>query len=104
MSEPAIPGRLTHDDPDLGERHRQVFAAVVRLHGVTARPVGSESLAQHAGIPLSPASIRSTLAEMESMGLLERAHASSGRVPTARGYAFFVRALLGPQVLPPMVV
>jgi heat-inducible transcriptional repressor len=104
MSQPAFPGRLSREDPDLTERQRYVFAALVTLHGRTARPVGSESLAQHAGIPLSPASIRSALAELEAMGLLERLHSSAGRVPSARGYEFFVRTLLRPAVLPPALV
>ena len=104
MSFPAFPGRLSREDPDLSERQRQVFTALVTLHGRTARPVGSEQLAQQGGIPLSPATIRAELAELESMGILERLHSSGGRVPTARGYQFFVRALLAPAVLPGTVV
>src|SRR5258705_11157125 len=78
MSEPSLPGRLSREDPDLTERQRGVFSALIELHGRTARPVSSESLAHEAGIPLSPASIRGALAELEEMGLLERPHASSG--------------------------
>src|SRR5262245_22494385 len=103
MSQPAFPGRLSREDPDLTERQRQVFAALVTLHGHSARPVGSESLAQH-GIPLSPASIRSALAELEAMGLLERLHSSAGRVPTPLGYQLFVRTLLRPAALPAALV
>jgi len=94
MSEPAIPGRLSRGDPDLTERQRRVFDALVRLHGRTARPVSSETLAGEGGIRLSPASIRGALAELESLGLLERPHASAGRVPTARGFELYVRVLL----------
>src|SRR5207247_939871 len=65
MSEPAFPGRLSHEDPDLSERQRQVFAALLTLHGRSARPIGSETLAQLAGIPLSPASIRYALAALD---------------------------------------
>jgi heat-inducible transcriptional repressor len=100
MSEPAFPGRYVYEDPDLNPRQRDVFAALVTLHGRSARPVGSEALVQLAGIPLSPASIRGALAELEAVGLLERAHASAGRVPSALGYEFFIRTLLQPAVLP----
>ncbi len=100
MSEPSLPGRLSREDPDLTERQRGVFRALIELHGRTARPVSSEQLAQQAGIPLSPASIRGALAELETLGLLERPHASSGRVPTARGWEHHVRVLLTPAPLP----
>ena len=104
MSQPSCPGRLNHADPDLGERRRELFAALVGLHGQRGRPVGSEALARDAGIRLSPASIRSALAELEGMGLLERAHASAGRVPTAAGYELYVRTLVEPAVLPAEIV
>lgn len=103
MSEPSFPGSVNRDDPDLGERLRQVFRAAVELHRHSAQPVSSDALARH-GVPLSPASIRSALAELESRGLLERAHASAGRVPTAQGWAIYVRSLLAPAVLPPALL
>jgi heat-inducible transcriptional repressor len=55
-------------------------------------------------VPGSPAAIRATLAELEAMGLLARSHASSGRVPSAAGYAFHVRRELTPAALPPDVL
>jgi heat-inducible transcriptional repressor len=104
MSHPSFPGRLNSGDPELSGRQRTVFQALVEVHGQTARPVGSEQLAQQAGIPLSSASIRSALAELESQGMLSRAHASAGRVPSEGGYDFFVRQLLTPEPLPLEVV
>src|SRR5262249_59881946 len=104
MPHPASPGGASHADPDLTDRQREVFVALVTLHGESARPVGSESLAQQAGIPLSPASIRGALAELESLGLLTRAHASSGRVPRESGYDLLVRHLLTPAApAPPLL-
>ena len=100
MSQPTIPGRLNHADPSLSERQRRVFASLLEVHSQTARAVGSESLGSRGGIPLSPASIRGALAELEELGLVERAHASAGRVPSSRGYQLFVRALLTPARLP----
>ena len=65
MSEPSFPGRLNAADPVLSERQRRVFASLLAIHSETARPVGSEVLAGEGGIPLSPASIRAALAELE---------------------------------------
>jgi heat-inducible transcriptional repressor len=100
MSELAFPGGLSRGDPSLSERHREVLAAVVGIHGRMARPVGSETLAHEGGIPLSSASIRNALAELEEMGLLERHHSSAGRTPSIRGYEYFIRALVRPAELP----
>jgi hypothetical protein len=100
MTDLAFPGHLTQDDPDLTARHREVFVSLVALHRATARPVGSETLAHHAAVRLSPASIRGALGELEAMGLLERHYSSSGRQPSARGFEYFVRALSLPQELP----
>jgi heat-inducible transcriptional repressor len=101
MSQPTIPGRLNQEDPSLSERQRRVFASLLAVYSETARPVGSQSLGSRAGIALSPASIRGALAELEELGLVERAHVSSGSVPSSRGYQLFVRALLTPAPLPP---
>ncbi|MBI5708939.1 MAG: heat-inducible transcription repressor HrcA [Candidatus Eisenbacteria bacterium] len=100
MSQPAFPGSVSRSDPDLTDRQRQVFAALVMLHRRAAGPVGSETLALQSGIPLSPASIRTALAELEGMGLLERPRTSAGRVPTAGGFELYVRTLLEPDTLP----
>ena len=102
MIDPSIPGRLTAADPDLSERQRRVFARLVALHRRDARPVSAERLARTGGLRQG-ASLRGTLGELEGLGLLERSHASAGRVPTAAGWAFFVRALVEPVALPSAV-
>jgi heat-inducible transcriptional repressor len=104
MSLPAFPGALSDRDPDLTSRQREVFGALVNLHGRTAQPVGSESIGRRSRVSGSSASIRTTLADLESMGLVLRAHASAGRVPSAAGYAFYVRRELTPAALPDEVV
>src|SRR5882672_2303198 len=100
MSKPPFPGALFARDPDLTPPPRGGFLALVAPHGQTAQPVSSESIGRHSRLPWSAASIRRTLAELEALGLLTRSHASAGRVPTAAGYAFFVRRELTPAVLP----
>src|SRR5262245_5161507 len=104
MLRPAFPGALNRDDPELTERQRQVFVAVVHTYGRTARPVGSDQLARAARLRLSAASIRGVLGELESLGLLERSHASAGRVPSPPGYRMFVRTELQTVPLPPELV
>ena len=96
MSQPAFPGHLIPEDPDLDDRQRRLLRRLVELHGATARPVSSELLAHQVDITSSSASVRSALGELEELGLLEKAHASSGRLPTARGYELYVRTLLTP--------
>jgi len=62
-------------------------------------PVGSRTLAKHAGLDVSPATIRNVMADLEEIGLVATPHTSAGRVPTAQGYRLFVDSLL--QVTPP---
>ncbi len=100
MFQPTLPGSGGAADPELTVRQRAVFERLVEMHGRTSRPVGSESLAAEPGERLSAASLRLALAELESLGLLARAHAAGGRVPTALGYRYFVRSLVTPAVLP----
>jgi heat-inducible transcriptional repressor len=101
MFKPAIPGHLTETEPELSERQRRVFAALVAVHNRTARPVSSETLARQGTLPLSAASVRAALASLEELGLLERPHPAAARVPSAHGYEFFVRVLLEPEPLSP---
>ncbi len=100
MSTPAIPGRLRSSDPDLTERQRRVFARLVALYRHDARPVSSERLGRAADVRQSGTRLRGLLAELEGMGLLERAHAAAGRVPSAAGWEYFVRVVLEPAALP----
>ena len=100
MSHTAIPGSLHRADPQLTERQRDVFVALLSLHGRTARPVGSETLTGSGAVRGSAAGVRQVLAELESMGLLARPHSSSGRVPSGVGYAYYVRNELQPSALP----
>src|SRR5690242_6876129 len=99
MSQPAFPGRLTADDPDLTERQQRILAALVELHGTMARPVSSELITQHGDIAMSSAGVRAELSELETLGLLERSHSSAGRVPTPTGFSLYVRTLLTPALL-----
>jgi len=79
-------------------RARQLLRTLVSRHIRDGEPVGSQTLARHAGLDVSAATIRNILASMEDAGLLSAPHSSAGRIPTAQGYRLFVDALL--QVKP----
>jgi heat-inducible transcriptional repressor len=84
----------------LDERKAAILRAVVEGYIQTAQPVGSGHVARHGGIPVSPATVRNDMAQLERDGYLDHPHTSAGRIPTAKGYRFFVDHLepgpLGP--------
>lgn len=73
------------------ERQRNILAAIIEQHAEIAAPVGSVMLAKVFNV--SSATIRSEMARLEEMGLIEQPHTSAGRVPTDAGYRFYVNAL-----------
>lgn len=80
--------------PRLGERQREVLRAVILEHLASAHPVPSAVLARRYDFGVSPATLRSELADLEDLGLLTHPHTSAGRVPTDLGYRYFVEALM----------
>ena len=81
-------------------RARQLLRTLVSRHIRDGEPVGSQTLARHAGLDVSAATIRNILASLEDAGLLSAPHTSAGRVPTAQGYRLFVDSLLQLRPLP----
>ncbi|HEV3215803.1 MAG TPA: heat-inducible transcriptional repressor HrcA [Vicinamibacterales bacterium] len=79
---------------NLSTRSARILAALVGEYIHTAEPVGSARLAQSAGLNVSSATVRNTLAELEDLGYLQQPHTSAGRIPTDRGYRFYVDQLL----------
>ena len=79
---------------ELSERASTLLRALVARHIRDGQPVGSSTLLREAGLPLSPATIRGVMADLEERGYLQSPHTSAGRVPTSRGYRFFVDSLL----------
>ncbi|TMM49895.1 heat-inducible transcriptional repressor HrcA [Qipengyuania marisflavi] len=79
---------------DLSDRARDIFRLVVEGYLSSGTPMGSKALAGEGGVNLSPASIRSVLAELEQMGLLAAPHTSAGRIPTESGLRLFVDAMM----------
>ena len=81
-------------DGELGERKKQILKAIVEVHIRRGEPVGSKFLIQDKQISLSSATIRNEMAELEEMGYLEQPHTSAGRIPSRKGYSFYVDALM----------
>ena len=79
----------------LDERKARLLRAVVHEFIKTAEPVGSKALAGRYSLGISPATIRNELAALEEQGFLSHPHTSAGRVPTDRGYRFYVDSLSG---------
>jgi heat-inducible transcriptional repressor len=73
------------------DRQREILAAIIEQHAEIAAPVGSVMLAKLFGV--SSATIRSEMARLEEMGLIEQPHTSAGRVPTDAGYRLYVNML-----------
>ncbi len=89
----------TPSDRLLDPRARQLLRTLIGRYIRDGEPVGSQTLARHAGLDVSPATIRNILSDLEDQGLLAAPHVSSGRVPTTQGYRVFVDSLL--QMRPP---
>ncbi len=79
---------------ELTDRARDIFRAVVDSYLASGTPVGSKTIAQLAGLSLSPASIRGVMGELEGLGLLASPHTSAGRMPTDRGLRLFVDGMM----------
>lgn len=85
---------MTTGNVVLSERAQILLKTLVERYIAEGQPVGSRTLSKYSGLDLSPASIRNIMADLEEMGFIASPHTSAGRVPTARGYRFFVDALL----------
>ena len=80
----------------LDERKTAILSAVVQEYIATAQPVGSTHVADAPGVQVSPATVRNEMAVLEQEGYLVQPHTSAGRVPTDKGYRFFVDHLAAP--------
>src|SRR5258707_5434143 len=79
---------------DAQDRSKRVLAALVREYITSGEPVASSLLVTAAGLGVSSATVRSILARLEEEGFVQQPHTSAGRIPTDRGYRFYVDLLL----------
>ena len=85
---------MSNDNPMINERAQVLLKTLIERYIADGQPVGSRALSRFSGLDLSPASIRNVMADLEEMGFIASPHTSAGRIPTARGYRFFVDTLL----------
>ena len=88
----------TTDEP-LNERAQQLLKLLVEHYIRDGQPVGSRTLSRDLGLHLSAATIRNVMADLEELGFVSSPHTSAGRIPTDKGYRFFVDTLLKFQPL-----
>ena len=80
--------------PDLTERQEYILSVIVRDYIRDAQPIGSKTLVEQSNLGVSSATVRNEMSVLEQHGLIYAPHTSAGRVPTRRGYRYFVRRLL----------
>jgi heat-inducible transcriptional repressor len=100
-ADPASKPGPAADDPGLNARRAAILEAVVTEYIGSAEPVGSSHVANAPGVKVSSATVRSEMVALERDGYLVQPHTSAGRVPTDKGYRFFVDHLAAPGVLGP---
>jgi heat-inducible transcriptional repressor len=85
---------------EISSRQSMILRKLVEAHVDVDQPVGSKWIAEQNDVPWGPSTVRAELARLEEAGLLEHPHTSAGRVPTDRGYRFYVDRLLAEGRLP----
>jgi heat-inducible transcriptional repressor len=82
-------------------RAAHLLKTLIERYVADGQPIGSRALSRQSGLELSPATIRNVMADLEEMGFIASPHTSAGRVPTPRGYRFFVDSLMVVKPLEP---
>jgi len=78
----------------LDPRAQLLLKMLIERYIADGQPVGSRALSKTSGLELSPATIRNVMADLEEMGFIASPHTSAGRMPTPKGYRFFVDTLM----------
>src|SRR5437870_12196472 len=91
---------IRQGDIYITERQRQILSVLIEEYVTTARPVASEHITGQYGLNVSSATVRNEMVELERAGLIAQPHTSAGRVPSDRGYRYFVENLMTPASLP----
>lgn len=82
----------------MNDRKLKILFSIIDSYITDGEPIGSKSLASIYNLDISPATIRNEMSSLEKMGLIEKAHSSSGRLPSDRGYRMFVDYLLANEL------
>lgn len=83
----------------LTERQRMILTAIVDDYIRSAEPVGSRSISKRGDVGYSPATIRNEMSDLEELGFLEQPHTSAGRIPSHKGYRYYVDHLVPPEAI-----
>lgn len=84
----------------LDKRKQSILRAIVDDYISTAEPIGSRTIAKKYSLGISPATIRNEMADLESLGYIKHLHTSSGRIPSSKGYRFYVDDLITIEEMP----
>ena len=84
---------------ELNEREKNILRYIIQQFILTASPVGSRFITKQYDIGLSPASVRNIMSDLEDSGMIDHPHTSAGRIPTDKGYRFYVDSLMDIQKL-----
>ena len=82
------------ENKELSEREKEILRTVVQLYILNASPVGSRTLSKTIQEGLSPATIRNVMADLEELQFISHPHTSAGRIPTDKGYRYYVDSLV----------
>lgn len=81
------------------DRKKQVLHAIIQDYIVSAEPVGSRAVAKKYDLGVSPATIRNEMSDLEELGYIEQPHTSAGRIPSDKGYRYYVDNLMAKEAL-----
>ncbi len=90
--------RVLNKMTKLNDRRKEILRAIIQSHIDLNTPIGSILITKRFAIGLSPATIRNTMAKLEELGYIRQPHTSAGRVPTEKGYRFYIDSIMEDQV------
>lgn len=79
---------------DITKRQEDILKAMIQIYYQTGEPVGSRTISKYPNLKFSSATIRNDMSDLEEMGFIEQPHTSAGRIPSDKGYRFYVERLL----------
>jgi heat-inducible transcriptional repressor len=87
------------NNQELNEREKSILRYVIQQFILTASPVGSRNITKKYNLGISPATVRNIMSDLEESGFIDHPHTSAGRIPTDKGYRFYVDSLMDIQKL-----
>lgn len=84
---------------ELNEREKSILRYIIQQFILTASPVGSRNITKRYDLGISPATVRNIMSDLEESGFIDHPHTSAGRIPTDKGYRFYVDSLMSVQTI-----